>query len=135
MTLEQEQFFGGCWNSAGKRELLNRILRKLGDQGPPGAFYGQQYFQNLYRRNVSGHTLKSAFSPIHEFLVFLQKHGKPHPSSLTQEDLEAFVESQQDRGLKPRSVSSNLRQVQTFLRYLIAGGIVTSDILARPIRL
>jgi site-specific recombinase XerD len=135
MTMEQEQFFGGCWDSAGKQKLLDRILRKLGEQGPCSALYGQQYFRNLYRRNVSVHTLKSAFGPIGEFFVFLQSHGKPHLASLTQEDLEAFVESQQDRGLKPRSVSGNLRQVQTFLRYLIAGGIVTSDVLARPIRI
>jgi site-specific recombinase XerD len=79
--------------------------------------------------------LKSAFSTIHGFLAFLQKRGKSHLSSFTQEDLEAFVESQQDRGLKPLSAKSNLRQVQTFLRYLIAGGNVSSDVLARPIRI
>jgi len=37
--------------------------------------------------------------------------------------------------LKPLSVKNNLRQVQTFLRYLIAGGIVSPDVLARPIRI
>jgi len=134
MTLEQEHF-GGCWDYTGKQRLLSRILRKLGEQVPLGAPYGEQYFQNLHRRNVSVYTLKSAFSTIHGFLAFLQKRGKFHLSSLTQEDLEAFVESQQDRGLKPLSVKSNLRQVQTFLRYLIAGGIVSSDVLARPIRI
>jgi len=134
MTMEQESF-GGCWDYTGKQRLLSRILRKLGEQVLPGAPYGEQYFQNLHRRNVSVHTLKSAFTTIHGFLAFLRKHGKPHLSSLTQEDLEAFVESQQDRGLKPLSVKSNLRQVQTFLRYLIAGGIVSSDVLARPIRI
>jgi len=134
MTLEQEHF-GGCWDHNGKQRLLSRILRKLGEQVLPGAPYGEQYFRNLHRRNVSVHTLKSAFTTIHGFLDFLRKHGKPHLSSLTQEDLEAFVEFQQDRGLKPLSVKSNLRQVQTFLRYLIAGGIVSSDVLARPIRI
>jgi len=134
MTLEQE-CFRGDQDYTWKQRLLSRILRKLGEQVPPGAPYGEQYFQNLHRRNVSVYTLKSAFSTIHVFLAFLQKRGKPHLSSLIQEDLEAFVESQQDRGLKPLSVKSNLRQVQTFLRYLIAGGIVSSDVLARPIRI
>ncbi len=134
MTLEQEQI-GGCWDSSRKQEILGRILQKLGEQGFPSAPYGQQYFQNLYRRNLSVNTLNRAFTTIHSFLCFLQEHKKPHLSSLTQEDLEAFVESQQDRGLKPLSVKGNLRQVQTFLRYLIAGGIVTSDVLARPIRI
>jgi integrase/recombinase XerD len=134
MTLEQERL-EGCWDYTGKQRLLSRILRKLGAQALPGAPYVERYFQNLYRRNVSVHTLKSAFITIQSFLAFLQSCGKFNLSSLTQEDLEAFVESQQDRGLKPLSVKSNLRQVQTFLRYLIAGGIVSSDVLARPIRI
>jgi integrase/recombinase XerD len=134
MTLEQEHF-GGCWDCTGKQRLLNRIVRRIEEQDLPGALHVEQYFQNLHRRNVSIHTLKSAFTPIHGFLSFLQKHGRAHLSSLTQEDLEAFVELQQDRGLKPLSVKSNLRQVQTFVRYLIAGGIVSSDVLARPIRI
>jgi len=134
MTLEQEHF-GGCWDYTRKQRILSRILQKLGEQALPGAPYGEQYFQNLHRRNVSVYTLKSAFTTIQSFLAFLQKCGRFNLSSLTQEDLEAFVESQQDRGLKPLSVKSNLRQVQTFLRYLIAGGIVSSDVLARPIRI
>jgi integrase/recombinase XerD len=134
MTMEQEHF-GGCWDYSKKQRFFSRILQKIGGQTLPGVPYGEQYFQNLHRRNVSVHTLKSAFTTIQGFLAFLQKHGKPHLSSLTHEDLEAFVESQQDRGLKPLSVKSNLRQVQTFLRYLISGGIIPSDVLARPIRI
>jgi len=134
MTLEQE-CFRGDQDYTWKQRLLSRILRKLEEQSLPGAPYGEQYFQNLHRRNVSVYTLKSAFTTIQSFLAFFQKCGKFNLSSLTQEDLEAFVESQHDRGLKPLSVKSNLRQVQTFLRYLIAGGIVSFDVLARPIRI
>ena len=134
MTLEQESFDSDR-DYTGKQRLLNRIVRGIAEQVLPGAPHVEQYFQNLHRRNVSIHTLKSAFTTIHGFLGFLRSHGKSHFSSLTQEDLEAFVESQQDRGLKPLSVKGNLRQVQTFLRYLIARGIVSSDVLARPIRI
>jgi site-specific recombinase XerD len=134
MTLEQESFDSDR-DYTGKQRLLNRIVRRIEEQVLPGAPHVEQYFQSLHRRNVSVHTLKSAFTTIHSFLAFLQKCGKFNLSSLTQEDLEAFVESQQDRGLKPLSVKSNLRQVQTFLRYLIARGIVSSDVLARPIRI
>jgi integrase/recombinase XerD len=134
MTLEQG-YFSGDQDYVRKQQILSRILRKLREEDLPGAPYGEQYFQNLHRRNVSVHTLKTAFTTIQGFLVFLQKCGKVDLSSPTQEDLEAFVESQQDRGLKPLSVKNNLRQVQTFLRYLIARGIVSSDALARPIRI
>jgi integrase/recombinase XerD len=134
MTLEQESF-GGYWDYSKKQRCFSRILKKLGEQILPGAPYVEQYFQSLYRRDVSVYTLKSAFTTVRSLLTFLQNHGKPHLSSLTQEDLEAFVESQQDRGLKPLSVKSNLHQVHTFLRFLIAEGIVSSDVLARRIRI
>jgi integrase/recombinase XerD len=134
MTLEKESFDSNR-DYTGKQRFLNRIVRRIEEQVLPGAPHVEQYFQSLHRRNVSVHTLKSAFTTIHSFLEFLRKHGKSHLSSLIQEDLEAFVESQQDRGLKPLSGKSNLRQVQTFLRYLIARGIVSSDVLARPIRI
>ncbi len=134
MTLEQESF-GGYWDYSKKQRFFSQILRKLGEQTLPGAPYVEQYFQSLHRRDVSVYTLKSAFSTVQSFLTFLQKHGKFHLSSLTQEDLEAFVESQQDRGLKPLSVNSNLHQVHTFLRFLIAGGMVSSDVLVRRIRI
>ncbi|MGZ3614866.1 MAG: tyrosine-type recombinase/integrase [Syntrophales bacterium] len=134
MTLEEESFDGDL-DYSGKQRVFNRIMRRIEEQALPGAPHVGQYFQDLHRRNVSIHTLKSAFTTIHSFLSFLQKHGKSNLSSLIQEDLEAFVESQQDRGLKPLSVKGNLRQVQTFLRYLITRGIVPSDVLARPIRI
>ena len=96
MTLEQESFRGNQ-DYTGKQRILNRILRKLGEQILPGAPYVEQYFQNLYRRNVSVHTLKSAFIKIQSFLAFLRSCGKFNIPTLTQEDLEAFVESHQDR--------------------------------------
>jgi len=134
MTLEKESF-DSSWDNTGKQRVFNRIISRIEQQAFPGALHVEQYFRNLYRRNVSVHTLKTTFTAIQSFLEFLRKHGKSHLSSLIQEDLEALVESQQDRGLKPCSVKNNLRQVQTFLRYLIARGIVPSDVLARPIRI
>jgi integrase/recombinase XerD len=134
MTLEQESF-GGYWDYGKKQRFFSRILQKLRQQTFSGTRYVEQYFQSLSRRDVSVYTLKSAFTTVQSFLAFLQNHRKPDLSSLTQEDLEAFVESQQDRGLKPLSVKSNLHQVHTFLRFLTAEGIISSDVLARRIRI
>ena len=134
MTME-EQTVEGWSDNEGKQRCLGRILGKLRGQALLGASEAAQYFRDLHRRNVSAHTLKTAFTSIQSFQTLLQNCGKFNLSSLTQEDLEAFVEFQQDRGLKPLSVKSNLRQVQTFLRYLIAGENVSSYVLARPIRI
>jgi integrase/recombinase XerD len=134
MTME-EQAVEGWYDNRRKQRCLDRILGKLADQVVPGASEAGQYFRNLHRRNVSVHTLKTAFTSIQSFQAFLQNCGKFDLHSLTQEDLEAFVESQQDRGLKPLSVKSNLRQIQTFLRYLIAGGIISADVVVHRIRI
>ncbi len=132
MTKEEQTIEGG-YDNRRKQECLDRILGKLGEQALPGARDAEQYFRNLHRRNVSAYTLKTAFTSIQGFQAFLQNCGKFDLSFLTQEDLEAFVESQQDRGLKPLTVKSNLRQIQTFLRYLITGGILSADILVHRI--
>jgi integrase/recombinase XerD len=132
MTME-EQTVQGWYDNNGKQRCLGRILRKVEEHALPGASGAEQYFRNLHRRNVSVHTLKTSFTAIQGFQAFLQNCGKSDLPSLTPEDLEAFVESQQDRGLKPLSVKSNLRQIQTFLRYLIAAGILSADVLAHRI--
>jgi len=69
MTLEQE-CFRRDQHYTWKQRLLSRFLRKLGEQVPPPAPYGEQYFRNLFRRNVSVYTLKTAFTPIHGFWPF-----------------------------------------------------------------
>jgi hypothetical protein len=50
-------------------------------------------------------------------------------------DLEAFVEHEQDRGLKVVSVRSYLAHVLAFVRFLIEEEVLPSDILRRKIRL
>ncbi len=134
MTMEEQTVEGG-YDNRRKQQCLDQILGKLGKQVLPGARDAEQYFRNLHRRNVSACTLKTAFTAIQGFQAFLQNYGKFNLSSLTQEVLEAFVESQQDRGLKPLTVKSNLRQIQTFLRYLITGGILPADILVHRIQI
>jgi integrase/recombinase XerD len=134
MTMEEQTVEGG-YDNGRKQRCLDRILGKLGEQALPGASDAEQYFRSLHRRNVSVHTLKTAFTAIQSFQAFLEDYGKFDLPSLSQEDLEAFVESQQDRGLKPLSVKSNLRQIQTFLRYLIAGGIISAEVLVHRIRI
>jgi integrase/recombinase XerD len=116
-----------------QRRALDRILQKLLEQDLPGAPYVEQYLRHMYRRDLTAHTLRAAFIGIQGFLSFLKNQGKTDLPSLVHNDLEAFVESEQDRGLKPVSVKNGLRQVQTFLRYLIEGKVVPSEVLERRI--
>jgi integrase/recombinase XerD len=131
----EHDFLIGYHNFAGKQRTLGRILGKLQGQVLPDVSSFQAYLQALHRRDVSACTLRTVFTAIHGFLVFLQRKEKAFLSDLATEDLEAFVESEQDRGLKPLSVRGRLHQVYAFLRYLLERGMVPADVLARRIRI
>ncbi|NIU59231.1 MAG: site-specific integrase, partial [Phycisphaerae bacterium] len=53
-------------------------------------------------------TLKNDFTTITLFLSYLKRCGKSQLDQISREDLEAFVEHEQDRGLKIVSVSNRL---------------------------
>jgi len=131
----EQDFFVGYHNFAGKQRVLTRILGKLRESDLPSIPSFRVYLQALHRRDVSACTLRTVFTGVHGFLVFLQKRGKSSLSSLTVDDLEAFVESEQDRGLKPLSVRGRLHSVYAFLRYLLDRGMAPADVLARRIRI
>jgi integrase/recombinase XerD len=116
-----------------QRRVLERVLQKLREQDFPGAPYLEEYLRHLHRRDLTVNTLRAAFTILRGFLTFLKNQGKTDLPSLAHRDLEAFVEGLQDRGLKPLSVENNLRQVKTFLRYLVEGKVISSEILSRRI--
>jgi integrase/recombinase XerD len=124
---------GSYRNYPAQRRALERVLQKLREQDFPGAPYLEEYLRHLHRRDLTVNTLRAAFTILQGFLTFLKNQGKTDLPSLAHRDLEAFVEGLQDRGLKPLSVENNLRQVKTFLRYLVEGQVISSEILSRRI--
>jgi len=114
-----------------QRRTLERILEKLSKEDLPGKPYLEQYFRHMHRRDLTANTLRAAETSLRGFLTFLKNQGKTDLLSLVHKDLEAFVEGLQDRGLKPLGVENKLRQVKTFLRYLIEGNVISSEVLSR----
>ena len=58
-----------------------------------------------------------------------------HILKITRQDICAFVEHEQDRGLKINSVISNLRDVYTFINFLVEREILPQTVKSRKIRL
>jgi len=110
---------------------LERILQKLSVQDLPGASYLEQYLRHMHRRDLTANTLRAAATILQGFLTFLKNQEKTDLLAVVHNHLEAFVECLQDRGLKPLSVENNLRQVKTFLRYLVEGKVIPSEVLSR----
>jgi len=116
-----------------QRHTLERILEKVSKEDLPGKTYLEQYFRHMHRRDLTANTLRAAFTSLKGFLTFLKNQGKTDLLTIVHSDLEAFVESLQDRGLKPLGVENKLRQVKTFLRYLIEGKILSAEVSSRRI--
>jgi integrase/recombinase XerD len=132
MTMENEALIG-YRDYPTQCRTLERMLQKLSVQGLPGVSYLEQYLRHMYRRDLTANSLRAAATILQGFLTFLKKQEKTDLLAIVHNDLEAFVECLQDRGLKPLSVENNLRQVKTFLRYLVQGKVIPSEVLSRRI--
>jgi len=115
--------------------LLKRILSDILQSDLPEKDHLAEYMRQRYRRNCRPNTLRAAATSMRQFLSFYRKTGKQHIEQMTREDIEAFTEGLQDRGLKPNTVSSRLRSVYAFVRFLIEGKVLGYELLERRIRI
>jgi integrase/recombinase XerD len=118
-----------------RRQIFERIIENLHDSGLPGAELAITYLTHQFRRNCKEATLSSSGTAIRFFLTFLKGSGKDRLEDATRQDIEAFVEHQQDRGLKIKSVRNRLVGVYSFLQFLIDNDLFVSDILSKKIKL
>ena len=105
--------------SSARQQVLERILEKIFEQDLLGKSYVEQYLRHKYRRNCKTNTLRQAATSMVQFLSFFGNRGNTVLEQLSREDIEAFVEALQDRGLKATTVNTRLRNVYAFVRYLI----------------
>lgn len=80
-------------------------------------------------------THRNAAASLKQFLHFYGVSGKQHIEQMAREDIEAFTEDLQDRGLKPVTVSNRLRTVYAFVRFLIEEKVLGYELLERKIRI
>jgi integrase/recombinase XerD len=118
-----------------RRRLFNRILQELKGSGLPGKEQATNYLTHKFRRNCKAATLASSGTAVKFFLTFLKTSGKDRLADITRQDIESFVEQQQDRGLKINSVRNRLVAVYSFIQFLVDNDLFTSDILLKKIRL
>jgi site-specific recombinase XerD len=118
-----------------KPNVIERVLARLSVLEFPAKAYVEEYLRHLYRRNCKFTTLSSKLIALQLFLSFIEGLGKGDVSQITRQDLEAFVEHEQDRGLSMVSVKTRLCAVYAFLRFWHDKGVVSSELLVRKIRL
>ena len=118
-----------------RQQVLKRLLENISAHDLVGKPLVEQYLRDQYRRNCRPNTLRLAATSLTLFLSFLRKQGKTHLEQLQRQDIEAFVEHEQDRGLKPNSVRTRLCAVYAFVRFLIEKKIVGYELMERKIKL
>lgn len=116
-------------------KALRWALNRLAGWDLPGKEHVENYFRHMYRRNFRPKTYFSNLTAIYIFLNVVKESGKTRLEEVTKNDLEAFIEHEQDRGLMLSTVRTRLHCANAFLGYLIEAGIVSADVLARRIRL
>ena len=85
--------------------------------------------------NRKPNTLRGSFQAVRSFLTFYVSTGKSELRDIASDDLEVYVEHEQDRGLKVTTVKTRLNYIWAFLRFLVEQDIIGERILRRKIRL
>ena len=121
--------------SEGNARALHVVLQRLAVMDLPGKELVEAYLRYLARRNYKDKTLYGILTALVLFLGVVKDAGKTCLQEIAKRDVEAFLEHEQDRGLKITSVRTRLMHVHSFLRYGIDEGFVSPDVFGRRIRL
>jgi len=113
------------------RRDLEGNLKKLSAFAIPGKEHVAGYLRDQYRRQCKPNTMRNSLIALRGFLAFAGKRGKDCVEKITRDDAEAWIENEQDRGMKPATVASRLVSVKAFVRFLIEQQVCHSQVLSK----
>jgi len=114
---------------------IDRILQKISKMELPEREHFESYMRHKWRMNHKPSTLLNSFHAVSSFLTFYGGLGKSQLQDIMRDDVEAFIEHEQDRGLKVTTARTRLNSLWAFLRFLIEQDIINERILKRKIKL
>jgi site-specific recombinase XerD len=114
---------------------IDRILQKLSWMELPAKEHIEHYMRHKWRLNHKPRTLASSFTSVMLFLDFYGKLGKREIERIERIDLEAFIEHEQDRGLRISTVRTRLACIIAFLHFLMEQEVIPGSVLKRGIKL
>jgi site-specific recombinase XerD len=115
--------------------LVDRIVQKISKMDIPGKAHFESYMRHKWRMNHKPSTLWGSYQAVRTFLTFYGSIRKSHLQEIVGDDLEAYIEHEQDRGLKVTTARTRLNHLWAFLRYLIQQDVIDERILKRKIKL
>ncbi len=114
---------------------IDRILQKLSRMELPAKEHFECYMRHKWRLNHKPRTLQSSFTSVMLFLSFYGKSGKKELGEIERVDLEAFIEHEQDRGIRISTVRTRLACIIAFLHFLMEQDVIPGSLLKRSIKL
>jgi integrase/recombinase XerD len=114
---------------------LHKLLRRLAGIDVPEKDRLDAFLRHVTRRNRRPKTLYCLYTSIVFFLGMIKESGKTRLEEITKGDVEAFIEREQDRGIKITTIRTRLVGILSFLRYWMEEGIVSPEVFFRRIRL
>ncbi len=118
-----------------RRRVLNRAIDKLERVALPGYEHVIAHLHDKYRRNLAISTLSQTGLTLYVFLSFLQTERRTVIEKISRKDIAAYVEHEQERGLKINSVRNHLQTVYAFVGHLVDNEILPLEILHKKIRI
>jgi integrase/recombinase XerD len=117
-----------------RRRVLNRAVDKLEGSRLLGCEYVIAHLYDKYRRNLTISTIGQTGQTLGGFLAFLQEAGRLGIEEISRREVAAYVENEQERGLKINSVRNHLQTVYAFIGYLIDKDLLPLELLRKKIR-
>ncbi len=114
---------------------IDRIFQKSSKMELPARENFESYMRHKWRMNHKPSTLLGSFHAVTSFLTFYSGLGKSQIQDIISDDVEAFIEHEQDRGLKVTTARTRLNHLWAFLRFLIERDIIDERILKRKFKL
>jgi len=114
---------------------IDHIHKRIFILDLPGSEHFENYMRYKWRMNHKPSTLNGSFIAVSSFLLFYAGLGKNQLQEIVSGDVEAFVEHEQDRGLKITTIVTRVKQLWAFLRFLFDQDIIDGRILKRKIKL
>jgi integrase/recombinase XerC/integrase/recombinase XerD len=114
---------------------IDQILQKLSRMELPAKEHFERYMRHKWCLNHKPRTLDSSFTSVMLFLSFYGKSGKRELGEMERVDLEAFIEHEQDRGIRISTVRTRLACIIAFLHFLIEQEVIPGSVLKRGIKL
>jgi site-specific recombinase XerD len=115
--------------------LIQRCQEKITENGLFGEAYVVEYLNDQRRRCCRPSTIQNSYRNILLFIAYLKQRGHCCITTATRNDLSGFIEQRQDRGLKPGTIVTILRDLYAFLAYLADQDIVSFDLLRKKFRI